>query len=187
MPDNDVKDVRGIAARAQECLEEGEFEKALTHFGEILDLLPDSDSETRAGVLNNIGLANARLGRYREALSSFETAADIFRQLGHDIALGQQLGNIGSVYRDLEDFDSAMSSYLESLAVFERAGNDSGIAAQYSNLSYAHSRKGELGEALGYSIKALKLFDELGDAHRAGLCRQNIAALKAHLEGGEQR
>jgi tetratricopeptide (TPR) repeat protein len=122
------------------------------------------------------------LKKYDEALSVFNSAADIFKDLGDNISFGEQLGNIGSVHRDKGEWDLSLPSYLEAVKVFEKAGHNAGLAAQYSNISYTYSMKGLLQESLEYSVKAKDLYDKMGEEKMAEMTQENIEALKAAIK-----
>lgn len=176
-----MDEARKRNALAGECIGRGDFREALEHLSGALDHLPDDERGPKARLLSNTGHVNVKLGQLDDARKGFEDAADVFRELGDDVGLGEQLGNLGSVYRDMEAWDEALPCYRQALEIFERIEHKAGIAAQYSNISYACSGKGELQEALDYALKARGLFEESGDTRRAELSRKNILALKAAL------
>ena len=177
-----MEEARKLNRLAGECIQKQDFEGELEYFRQALDHLPDGEKTARAQILNNMGHASVRLRKLDRALDLFQESADLFRELGQDLSLGEQLGNIGSVYRDMEKWDLSLPSYLEALEVLEKIGHKSGIAAQCSNLSYAFSKKDALNEALGFAVRARDLYDELGDTQRSELSQKNIDALTAALE-----
>jgi tetratricopeptide (TPR) repeat protein len=183
MTERNMDAARKLNAEAQELVAKGEVEAALDKYGEVLDLLPQDETEASARVLNNMGHANVRIKNFGAAKEAFSEAAEFFRQAGNQLSLGEQLGNIGSVHRDLEEFDEALEIYFEALEIFSRLGDKNGVASQQSNIAYAYARKGELGEAMDYFTKAKALFEEIGDERRSAMCRENIELLAGHLEG----
>jgi tetratricopeptide (TPR) repeat protein len=182
MGQSDFESARLMNRAGGECLARGDLEGALGNFSKALELLPEDQVEARARLHNNQGHIQVRLKRYDDALSSFEKAAEIYRQLGDHILLGEQLGNIGSVYRDREEWDAALENYSKGLALFEQVDHKRGVADQCSNIGYAHSRQGGIEAAFQFFQKAKALYDAIGEEKKSQLCDQNLQALKPFLQ-----
>jgi tetratricopeptide (TPR) repeat protein len=183
MGKSDYENAKQMNLAANECLKKGDFGGALENLSKALGFLPDGELEAKARLHSNMGLAQLRLQRYQDALSSFKNAAEIFEQLGDNIGRGEQLGNIGSVYRDIEKWDASLDSYFKALQTFEEVDHKGGVADQYSNIGYAYSRQGELKNSFQFFKKAKALYAELGEERKAQLCEQNIQALQPYMKG----
>lgn len=166
---------------AVEQLKKNDFQEALNSFSAAMSLLPDDAHPTRARIACNIGHVLVRLQRYHEAISAFENARDLFRQLGERNEAAEQIANCGSVCRDMENWDLALEHYRTALAQFEETGHSYGIANQYSNMAFIQSQRGMPGESVRYFKMAKRIFTELGDATRTELCERNILALEPFL------
>ena len=77
-----------------------------------------------------------------------------------------------------------MDSYGRALPLYEGLDHAAGVADQLTNMAYIHTMRHQLPEALALYRKAVPLYSESGDARKAELTRQNIAALESSLEKG---
>lgn len=160
-------------------------EDALRSYEQALDLLVKlEDGEKQARVLANMGLIEAQTGRGQGAVSRFRRSLELFEREGRTLHVAQQWGNMGSAYRDMEDYDQAMESYGRALPLYEGLDQAAGVADQLTNMAYIHTMRQQLPEALALYRKAVPLYSESGDARKAELTRQNIAALESSLEKG---
>lgn len=174
------ENARKKSLEAFECLESGDYERALASFGAIVELLPEDGHLAKAQLFSNIGHVLVRLQRYEEAATSFGKALEIFLQRGDRLRSGEQLGNIGSVYRDMENWAASLENYHKALTVFEELEYKTGIADQSSNIGYVFSRQGSINYAVQYFGKAKELYVALGEDGKVRLCEQNMQMLESH-------
>ena len=178
MGQGSYESVRIKILEAAECLQKGDYERALASFFAAVELLPEDGHLARARLCSNIGHVLVRLQRYAEAVTYFGGALEIFVQSGDVVCSAEQLGNIGSVHRDTENWAASLDNYRKALTIFEELGHKTGIADQCSNIAFIRSRKGEVEEALRYFNKARDLYLELGEDRKVGLCEKNLQAIE---------
>jgi len=164
----------------RECFEQGDLEGALDRFSRALELsaLGRGDSLGRAGVLNNMGMVQVRLGRFQDARASFRMAAVAYRETGDPVSAAWQMGNAGSACRDMQAFEEALKLYHEALAVFSGLGPAMGVADQSGNIGYIHAMQGDPHGALAWFEKALEIYLQEGEERKADMTRKNMETLR---------
>lgn len=170
---------RRKSLEAFECLENGDYERALASFVAAVELLPEDGQLAKARLCSNIGHVLVRLQQYEEAATSFGKALEIFLQSGDRLRSAEQLGNIGSVYRDTENWAASLDNYRKALTIFEELEYKAGIADQSSNIGYVFSRQGAINYAVQYFGKAKELYVALGEDGKVRLCEQNLQAFES--------
>lgn len=168
-----------INLQARTCIEKGDYQGALGLLDQALTGISEADGVSRAIILSNRGFVLAGVKNYPEAIESFRNAAALFKAQGHPVDMAMQLGNMGSVFRDEARYDQALTFYHDALSVLKEQGHQPGIADQLSNIAYAHTQKKEFASALENFNQAKDLYIKLGKDGKAGLCRENIAALES--------
>jgi tetratricopeptide (TPR) repeat protein len=109
---------------------------------------------------NRLGMANARFGRYAQAIDAFATAAKV------DPGYATAQVNLGNVYFYQKDYKKAVAAYSSALSMLKAKGTASTgslAAALLSNLSQASSAMGDTLAAQGYLAQA-----QAADAPTAG-------------------
>ena len=79
---DETKTVRYLTLAANQALETGAFEGALSNVDLALSLVPDADQARRADLLWTRGLARRSLGWWQEAIVDWETSLGLFETLG---------------------------------------------------------------------------------------------------------
>ena len=74
-------------------------------------------------ILNNLGLAYARLGEMRHAIESYERALSIYRELGHRPGEANVLCNLGTSYHRIGELQQAARFYEECLDISREQRN----------------------------------------------------------------
>lgn len=129
----------------------GEFESSLRRLREAEGLaarLVGLQSETLAGIRNDLGATFNGLGRYAEALAALQQARAA--DGGHVEAVADIDATIGAIHESVEQYPQAIAHARRALAVRERDphGNRHVIRQDRSNLAQSLSFAGEHDEAL---------------------------------------
>jgi len=108
--------------------------------------------------LGDVHLAKAEykeaVGRYRQALTLFETTKDRIGQ-------ANTLRALGEVHYMRDEYDEAVGRYREALPLYEITNNTIGQANILQALGDVHLAKAEYKEAIGRYRQALSLFETL--------------------------
>jgi len=121
------------------------------------------------------------LGQYEKALSYYEEALKIRREIGDVKGEGGCLNNIGIVYRNLGQYEKALSYYEDSLEIFREIGDVKGEGTVLNNIGIVYRNLGRYEQALSYNEEALKISREIGDVEGEGRTLNSIGAVYDYL------
>jgi tetratricopeptide (TPR) repeat protein len=138
-----------------------------------------------ADLLLQLGIEDRHLGGAPEAISRFERALAIFREVGDRRGEGAALGNLGNAYYGLGEPRRAIEHYEQDLAIAREIGDRRGEGITLGNLGNAYADLGELQGAIEHYAQSLKIAREIGDRHREGAALGNLGTACAQL--GEPR
>jgi tetratricopeptide (TPR) repeat protein len=91
-----------VLVTADSLLEAGQYDKAITTYREYLNLqgsLEDEQKEVLSGCYENMGLCYFKLDNYSEAMTWFQKALDLQREMGDLESMASSLNNIGLNYK----------------------------------------------------------------------------------------
>jgi len=140
-----------------------------------------SDVQCQGVTLINLGWAEARLGDKPKALSYYEQALPLQKQVGDRLGEAIALNNIGRVYDALGDKPKALSYYEQALSLQKQVGNRLGEAATLNNIGHVYSDLGDKLKALSYYEQALPLQRQVGDREGEGATLNNIGQVYSAL------
>lgn len=156
---------------ALELLSRGISEATALHDREII-----ADAENlRADVL-------MRLGKNAEAITHFENALTLFRDLNLPHGIASVLNNLGILYVNLGEYVQALEYYRQASTLLESIGEAQQLAPLYNNIGQAYFLMSQFDEALLYYEKSLALCDEKTMKRGVALLYGNIGA--AHKKKG---
>jgi predicted ATPase/tetratricopeptide (TPR) repeat protein len=121
------------------------------------------DSTLKARSRNSIGLALGRLGRFPEAIESYEQALELCRRTGDRSNEANYLGNLGIAHNISGNLRLAISCHESAVAISEELGDSRALGIDLGCLGLAYNRLGEPHTALGYHRRALIASRRAGD------------------------
>ena len=143
------------------------------------DVLAVTDRSRRiqrsAGTLLWAGRAKHALGDTSGALTDYQRALPICREVGDRAGEAATLSNIGGVYDRRGDGDTALDYYQRALPICREVGDRAGEAATLSNIGAVYDGRGDGDTALDYYQRALPICREVGDRAGEAVTRYNIA------------
>jgi len=125
----------------------------------------DRESDYKKGIgnnLSNIGIVYKNLGDYQKALSYYERALAIRREIGDKKGEGADLTNIGVVYANLGDYQKVLSYYERALAIRREIGDKKGEGADLGNIGVVYANLGDYQKALSYYERSLAIGQGIG-------------------------
>ncbi len=135
---------------------EGENDRALAAFREMLELAYRLDLKGKGGVAHNrIGRLYRSIGRLREAMRHLGTALALFEAAGDERGIASTLDDIGKVHWMRGDYDRAERFIQQALRRREAMGDGRGVALGYNNLGLVYQDSGRFAEALDAFEEAL--------------------------------
>ena len=107
----------------------------------------------------NLGNLYKDLGRYREALQSFQRSLDLIRNRpGMERRIAMVINNMGGVYYDQYETELAVQSHQQAIAMKEAVHVDAAeLASSVLNLGVDYERMGDHLQAIPYLERAMKL------------------------------
>ncbi len=136
------------------------------------------DQRLRARVLNLTGLQCHYTGQTDKALSLYQNALEIFREIGDRAGEGATLNNISHIlYTEHHEYGTALDYLKQALNILREIGDHSGegitlntIAGIYRELEYHDI-------ALNYLHQALAIHRKIGDRAGEGTTLNNISQI----------
>lgn len=125
-----------------------------------------------------IGLGYYYMAEQVEALTSWQLALNVFREIDFKAGVSNMLSNLGAIYYNEGDYPKASDYYLQSLKVAEEIKDTlrqltalTNIGAVYSDNFATHDK------ALDYSLRALKLSEIIKDQDAIATNSVNIGEI----------
>ncbi|MBK9249524.1 MAG: tetratricopeptide repeat protein [Ignavibacteria bacterium] len=185
--------LNNLLAKANECINTGNFDEAETLAGELLAELEKIGESTdtvtarqrdttHCVALITLSSAKWRRGDYQTALALARTALDFAEEKNlPDETNAKALGNIGIVYLNFSDYPQALTYYQKALAISEEIGNKKGTGGTMVNIGHVYGALGQNATALEYYEKALPIFDEIGEKLFKANALNSIGNVYLHL------
>jgi tetratricopeptide (TPR) repeat protein len=125
-PFQDDLDCETLRQEGVELQSQTQYQAALETFQAALVCYQNRPTDNRAEesvVLNHIGAVYDRLGRYNEALESYQQALSQAGDVGNRPGQSTILNNIGAVYDRLERYNEALDVYQQALTIAREVGD----------------------------------------------------------------
>ncbi|MBK9249547.1 MAG: tetratricopeptide repeat protein [Ignavibacteria bacterium] len=167
--------LNNLLAKANECINTGNFDEAETLANELLaelekisesgDTVIAKQRDTiHCEALITLSIAKWRRGDFHTALTHARAALDFAEEKYlPDETNAKALGTIGIVYQYLSEYPQALTYYQKALAIYEEIGNKKGTGGTMVNIGIVYGALGQNAIALEYYEKALPIFDEIGE------------------------
>ncbi len=170
--DDEQRIYRKIAGTWQE---HGEFQKALDLVEKRL-LLEEEDTLERCILLGKKGWSLMQVGRYEEALETFEEEKDVAKKIGDEKQESQAYHDLGSIFIRTGRFDDAMEELTKAKEIREETGDLNGLSKTLNNISAIHTFRGDLDRSLKEYKRCVEVYEEMGDISTVGKILNNIGA-----------
>lgn len=150
--------------RGQAFYISGKFEKAGENFIESMKYLNEPNSGIEKGLtLIEQAKLFRKLKMFNDAISTYESAYNIFLSKNDKNNLATVLNEWGVVYEMMGDYNKAIDHYTRSLNLKTELNDSIGIAYSYSFLSNVYFLADDLKTAEKFGYKSFLLFKELKD------------------------
>ncbi|HEY6213542.1 MAG TPA: tetratricopeptide repeat protein, partial [Vicinamibacterales bacterium] len=174
----DPNNVEALFAQGRVEIQRRNPQGALDYLTRALTLAVQVENdESKANVLNAIGVAYKRLNKPDEALRYYQQSMDIKRARGDKRGLGLTLGEMAQVQASLGKTDRALADYTEALRLNREIGYKKGIGTTLINFGRFHADRAHYDQALALFKEALQIERELGDQNYQALCLDNIGGI----------
>ncbi len=116
-----------------------------------------ADSIALASALLNAGDTYYTMGKYEDALRSFEEAGPIFKEYNHLTGSAYNLGNIGMIYAKQGKDALAEKNISEAIAILEELEDYYPISVYLTIMSDIYLKQNDFDSALSYTERSLEL------------------------------
>ena len=161
--------------------EKGEYERGVGYAKQSLAYFEKiGNMQSVATVLNNIGVAYARMENYEESVKYYEKCIDLSDRINYVLMNAWALFNAGEDYAKLGKFSKSIEYCQKSLNVFEEMNDKLGLSGAYMSFAIAYELKEEYDKSgerqLGMGFTREKAI--------AGW-EKELAEYNAHIDAGE--
>ncbi len=116
-------------------------------------------------------------GKVDSALSYYQEALVIARDLEQLNAQGTIINNIAAIYKDKGLIEKALEMYDQSITLKKESGDKHGLASTYNNIGLIYQNQGQIDEALSYYNQSLRIDDSLGNIQGISTSYLNLATV----------
>lgn len=164
---NDSRAVSSINLKMATVLEDSrEYNKALSLLRETLTTM--QQQQDRLGelwALGSIGVIQAKLEDYENALGSLQKAVNLRQELDLPASQSRDLDfHLGEIYEGFRDYERALEHYHRALAVSQTPGNDTLLGKIYDHIGNIYYRIEDYAKARDFIDDALRIHSETGKA-----------------------
>jgi tetratricopeptide (TPR) repeat protein len=114
-------------------------------------------------VLNSLGGVLQRLGKFDEAVTTFQKSYEISEKLGDERSLAMVLNSLGGVLHRQGKLDEAVTVFQRSYEISEKLGDERSLAMVLNSLGGVLQRLGKFNEAVTAFQKSYEIEKNLGD------------------------
>jgi tetratricopeptide (TPR) repeat protein/transcriptional regulator with XRE-family HTH domain len=132
------------------------------------------DPAARGQALRYLGTACARMGHHDVALTHYETALDLARELNDRAAENRARNNLGIVYHKLGQHRRAEDQYRQVLRISDEIGDFDNKARALGNLGLIYATLGEYSRAHDHHERSVDLAHEIGNKRVETNQRDNL-------------
>ena len=181
----DAKFVEGLLALGRVQIKNGQPQPSLEHLDKALSLAIQFDNdESRANILQAIGIAYMRLNRPTEALKRYEESLEIKQRLGNKRGMAASYVQMAEVQKTLGNPREAERSYQQALKLRREIGDKSGLSLTLIDLAALYSDTfGRPSDALRLLQEALTILRDTGNQNLEARAVNNIGSV--YMSRGE--
>jgi tetratricopeptide (TPR) repeat protein len=125
-------------------------------------------------------------GQILDAIQSFESALEIYSELGRMEEMANVLEKLGDIYYLKRNFEKALRAYKACLDICENFEDEISTCIIAEKIAYVLRDKGEYERCLPYLYRILEIAEKYKDPHRAGRALAGIGECCLKLNRFEQ-
>ncbi|GIF77431.1 AfsR/SARP family transcriptional regulator [Asanoa siamensis] len=132
--------------------------------------------------LSGLGVALAETAAYDSAITCYQRAVTVRREIGDLRGEASSLGNLAVVYAELSRYEDAIACAEKASLLSRSTGDAAREAATITNLGEMKRRTGDLVGALSDLLDALKLCQRIESEHSESIVLGYLAAVHNDLK-----
>ncbi|MEO1286641.1 MAG: tetratricopeptide repeat-containing sensor histidine kinase [Chloroflexota bacterium] len=148
----------------------GQYRQAIELAHEVItDYIQLTDYAGLAKSHAVIGLCEASVSNYAEALEHYLKALDFAHHLADKSLISTCYNHIAQVYTATDKFETAIEHYENAVMLLIEADDQLGLADVFNNLAHLFNQEERYDDALNYAQRAIQIYDMFG--YDVGLAR----------------
>ena len=149
------------------------YDKALNHYQEALDIYRELKNNTKIGfILNSIAVTLRSMQCFDEAMATLNRALPLHRQINDRLLEAQAMVVMGHLHADLEDFDSASHAYERSLAIRRDIKDEIGEGWLACHLARLYIRQKRMNDCKALIDRVHEIASRHNDETLKDVCRE---------------
>lgn len=120
-------------------------------------------------------------GNILDAITFYNQALEIFKELGRLTEMANILEKLGDIYQLRQKFDQALKAYKACLDICENFEDEVSTAIIAEKIVFAYKEQGQYEKMLPYLYRILEIAEKYKDPHRAGRALVGIGDVYANL------
>ena len=124
--------------------------------------------------LRILGIYNYFKSNYPEALSYYQQALEVNKELGDNRIAASCLNNTAVIYYRQGNYPRALENYQKALTIMEEMGVKDRVAACLDNIAIIHSEQNSRDLAFEYFQRSLVIREEIGEINAISTSLNNI-------------
>ncbi len=146
------------------CWRLGQYDYALAHFGDALDVHRRyGNADAEGSTLTNLAIVHVQLGQLAEAVAHLRRAVAIHQEAGNRAAEADARGNLSDAYTQVGDLGGALAESRAQLTLAREIGHRAAEGVALSNVGTVLHRLGRPTDALDHHERALTVVREIGN------------------------
>lgn len=145
-----------------------------------------SDPNMEAWSVGDLGTAYRNMGQVQKAISCYERALKLAREIKNRQGEGTWLGNLGNCHFNLGQIARAIDYYEQALAIARDSSDQQSEGVWLGNLGNCYANMGQTARAIDYHEQALAIDREINNRQGEGDSLVNLAEVlideKQYLE-----
>lgn len=160
---DDTSKVKNQVLASQQLREIGLYDSSLKFAHDALALSEELFyKKGMADAHNQMGTAYLSKGEYKEAMSAYKAALNLYTILGDKRGIGSATMSVGTSYDNMGNSQKALERYMMALKIFEEFNDQRYISMLYNNIGVINYTQKNYDKAMEYLIKSLQISEEHG-------------------------
>ncbi len=160
---NNISSAEFTKSQADKQLRNANLDSAVYYYKHAIKAIsPNDDPYLLAKIHNNMGIAYTKKREIVAGIDEFETALEIYSELGNDTLLAQAYLNLAVMYKKSSANDQAMDYLLKCIQLSQQLGLQKELGASYNSLGNIYLDLGNKSQALNYIKKGLEQRKQIG-------------------------
>lgn len=164
----------------------GEYDSAISHYFEAIDLKMQFDPKAAGNSYTNIGLIKIRLQEYEEAQKYLQKALEIDIEQNDNWGIANNRAAIGMVYMEQDNLKEAKRYFYNALEGFKSINTLADVANTHNLIGETYIKEQNYYAALEELEKSRELFEQLDDKLELLTVWIDIASCHYYLNESKQ-